>query len=66
MRRSVSVFLVLVFVTLIVDIILRLTNPTPTLIALTFNIPIISSWVDIVLAVEFGIPVVMQLYSSFL
>jgi len=66
MRRSVSLFLALIFLTLLVDILLRLVNPTPPTIALVSGIPLISSWIDIILAAEFGIPVVMEVYSSFL
>jgi hypothetical protein len=66
MRRSVSLSLALIFLTLLADILIRLVNPTPTTIALASGIPIISSWVDIILAVEFGIPVAIQVYSSFL
>lgn len=66
MRRSVSLFLVLILLTLVVDIIVRLINPTPTMIALASGTPVISSWIDIILAVEFGIPVAMEVYSGFL
>jgi hypothetical protein len=64
MTRVLRVFLVLLFVTLVVDILVRLVNPTPQI--LTTDTPIIGSWIDIVLAVEFGIPVGMEFYSSFL
>jgi len=56
--------LVLIFLTLLIDILVRLVNPTPAV--LVSDIPLISSWIDIVLAVEFGMPVAMEIYSSFL
>jgi hypothetical protein len=64
MARFLRVFLVLIFLTLLVDILVRLVNPTPRII--TTEIPIIASWIDIILAVEFGIPVGMEFYSRFL
>lgn len=64
MTRVLRVFLVLIFVTLVIDILLRLVNPTPQILAT--SPPLIGSWIDIVLAVEFGIPVGMDFYSRFL
>lgn len=61
MRRSIGLFLVLIFVTLLADVLLRIFNPTPTAIVFVSDISII----DLILAVEFGIPVAMEIYSSF-
>jgi lipoprotein signal peptidase len=66
MRTGISLFLVLILLTLIVDILVRIINPTPTTISLVSDVPLISSWIDIILAVEFGIPVAMEAYSVFL
>jgi hypothetical protein len=67
MRRLTAAFLVLILVTLVADILVRLTKPAPQIINETFTgVPLISSWIDIVLAVEFGIPAATEFYSHFL
>ena len=67
MRRITTVFLVLLGVTLMGDILVRLTKPTPAIINGTITgVPILTNWIDFVLAIEFGIPVIMEFYSRFL
>jgi hypothetical protein len=67
MKTITKLAMTLIFLTLVIDILIRLTKPTPLIVnGLISGTPIISSWIDVVLAVEFGIPVAMELYSRFL
>ena len=67
MNRLTAIAIVALIVTLTVDILVRLSKPSPIIINGTLaGLPVSTSLIDYILAVEFGIPVVTELYSSLL
>ena len=66
MRKITALAMAVIFVTLVIDILVRVTKPSPLIINGTLaGLPISTSLMDYVLAVEFGIPVVIEFYSRF-